>query len=133
MTPAASDNTGEELHMPANARLVDDKEIFIGRTNVVRRTALVVDGDPLVARSLVMMFEAEAFVVETASGGAEGVSLATAKPFDLIVLGADLPDMSGLEAMKRLRLAEVASVMVFASVTPATMASAATLNLSDGS
>jgi DNA-binding response OmpR family regulator len=118
--------------MPANALLIDDEDIFIGRSDPARRTALVIDGDPLVARSLAMMFEAETFVVETASGGAEGLTRAAARPFDLIVLGADLPDMSGLEAMNRLRQAEVTAVMVFASVTPATTASAARLHLSDG-
>ena len=118
--------------MPATALLIDDEDIFIGQSDPRRRTALVIDGDPLVARSLALMFEAETFLVETASGGAEGVRLAAATPFDLIILGVDLPDMSGLEAMNRLRLAEVTAVMVFASVTPATAATAAMLHLSGG-
>ena len=86
--------------MPANALLIDDEDIFVGRSNTKRHTALVIDGDPLVARSLAMMFEAQAFAVDTASAGAAGLRLAGERPFDLIILGADLPDMSGLDAMK---------------------------------
>ena len=117
--------------MPATALIIDDEDIFIGRSEARRRTALVIDGDPLVARSLALMFEAESFAVETAPAGATGIRLAIERPFDLIVLGADLPDMSGLEAMSQIRLGGATAAMVFASVTPATAASAASLHLSD--
>jgi DNA-binding response OmpR family regulator len=94
-------------------------------------TALVIDGDPVVARSLERMFQDQTFVVRTARLGAEGVLMATARPYSLIVLGADLPDMSGLEAMNQLRMAGVSAAIVFASVTPATVANAAMMHLSD--
>jgi CheY-like chemotaxis protein len=127
-----ADKTAVDFQMPATALQIDDEGIFIGRREAKRRTALVIDGDPLVARSLAMMFEAESFIVETAPAGADGIRLAMQSPFDLIILGADLPDMSGLEAMNRLKMAEVTALMVFASVTPATAASAASLHLSSG-
>jgi DNA-binding response OmpR family regulator len=117
--------------MAAEPLLIDDEDIFVGPSARTLRSALVIDGDPLVARSLALMLGAEAFIVKTASNAAEGFELALETAFDLIILGADLPDMSGLEAMSRLRLAEVKAVMVFASVTPATKASAASLHLSD--
>ncbi|WP_293370030.1 response regulator [Phenylobacterium sp.] len=117
--------------MAANALVIDDEDIFIGRSKAKLRTALVIHGEPLVARSLAMILGAEAFIVETASAGAEGVSLAQQAAFDVIILGADLPDMSGLEAMNQLKLAEVTAAVVFASVTPATAAKAAMLHLSD--
>jgi two-component system OmpR family response regulator len=119
--------------MTANASGIDDNDLFVGRSRARSRTALVIDGDPLVARSLALMFEAETFLVETASDGREGVMRAAKTGFDPIILGVDLPDMSGVEAMNRLKMAKVRAVMVFASVTPATAASAATLHLSDGS
>ena len=125
--------TEEDFQMPATAQLIDAEDIFVVRSETRRRTALVVDGDPLVARSLAMMFEAESFIVETAAAGTDGVRRATENPFDLIILGADLPDMSGLEAMNRLKLAKVTAAVVFATVTPATTAAAAWLHLSDGS
>lgn len=115
----------------ANPLLIDDENIFIGRPAAKPRTALVIDGDPLVARSLALILEAEAFLVETAAGAAEGIGLALAGAFDLIILGADLPEMSGLNAMDQLRRAQVTAAVVFASVTPATTASPASLHLSD--
>ncbi len=121
--------------MPSAAALplpIDDEDVLAGPSDRKIRTALVIDGDPLVTRSLALMLGAEAFAVETGAAGADAVRMATEQAFDVIVLGADLPDMSGLEAMNRLRLAEVTSVIVFASVTPATAASAASLNLSNG-
>jgi len=131
MTPVAAVRTEAAVQAPSNALVIDDEDILIGRSNARRRTVLVIDGDPLVARSLALMLGAEGFVVETAAAGGEGIGLALARSFELIVLGAELPDMSGLEAMSRLRRAEVKAAIVFASVTPATVASAATLNLSD--
>jgi len=88
---------------------------------------LIVDGDPNVAASLALMFADQGFVAETAPLGVEGVGLATAHAYQLIVLGADLPDMSGLEALGRLRQAAVEATVVFASLTAPTM-----LHLSDG-
>ena len=116
--------------MRSNALLLDDEDIYIGKSKPVLRNVLVIEGDPLVARSLELIFTAESFVVQTARDGAQGVDLALGAAYDLIVMGADLPDMSGQEAMRQLTLAEVKAVMVFASVTPATAAAAATLNLS---
>jgi len=107
------------------------ERVSTGGSAAVLRSALVIDGDPLVARSLEMMLTAESFQVATASQGAEGVSLARRNAFELIVLGVDLPDMSGLEAMSQLRSAGVTAVTVFASVTPATAASASAVHLSD--
>lgn len=115
----------------SNPLLIDDEDIFIGRSAAKLRTALVIDGDPLVARSLALILEAEAFLVETAARGAEGIGRARACAFDVIILGADLPDMSGLDAMDQLRRAQVTAAVVFASVTPATTASAASLHLTD--
>ncbi len=126
-----SDQDGGELPEASDDLRIDNGDIFISRPSVILRTALVIDGDPLVAQSLALMFGAEGFIVETAPTGAEGCRLALERRFELIILGADLPDMSGLEAMSRLRAAEVEAAMVFASVTPATLVAAATLHLSD--
>ena len=119
--------------MITNARPVADEEKFIARPNAKLRRALVIEGDPLVARSLALMLGAKAFVVKTTSLGADGVRLAKSAAYELILLGVDLPDMSGLEAMSQLRSADFKGVMVFASVTRATAESTATLHLSDGS
>ena len=115
-----------EAATPVASVLIDDDDVFVGKTAAGPRM-LVVEGDPAVAQSLALMFADQGFVVETTPRGAEGVSLATARPYELIVLGADLPDMSGLEALSRLRQAEVDVTVVFASLTGPTR-----LHLSDG-
>ena len=103
--------------MKSTALFLDDEDIYIGKSKPVLRSVLVIEGDVLVARSLELIFTAESFVVKTARDGAEGVDLARGASYDLIVMGADLPDMSGREAMRQLTLAEVKAVMVLASVT----------------
>ena len=99
-------------------------------TGPVLRTALVIDGDPLVGRSLAMILADEAFVVDVAPDGVQGIALAREKAFELIVVGAELPDMSGQEAVRQIRLTDDKVVIVTASVAPATAARAARLDLS---
>jgi two-component system, cell cycle response regulator DivK len=45
----------------------------------------------------------EGFDITVAKDGAEGVSLAVADPFDLILMDLNLPVMSGWEAARRLK------------------------------
>jgi CheY-like chemotaxis protein len=126
MTCAVMDRDQREAATPLPSLVIDDDDIFVGRTAPAPRV-LVVDGDAAVAQSLALMFTDLGFVVETAGLGAEGLSLALTRPYSLLVLGADLPDMSGLEALSRLRQAEVGVTVVFASLT-----APARLHLSDG-
>lgn len=53
-----------------------------------------------------------------AANGAEGLDLATAEPFDLVLLDQDLPDVNGLEVLRRLR------VLPDRAATPVTVVSA---------
>ena len=76
------------------------------------------------------MLAAEGYGVQTASRGRDGVALATAGAFDLILLAADLADMSGLEALSRLRQADVGARLIFVSDIPATATAARSLHLS---
>jgi DNA-binding response OmpR family regulator len=99
-----------------------DGAVAICRTAASARRALVVDGDPAFAQSLASMFADQGFVVETAPLGTEGVALAATRLYGLIVLGVDLPDMSGLEAMNRLRQADNGAAVIFASMTTAATA-----------
>jgi two-component system, cell cycle response regulator DivK len=57
----------------------------------------------------------EGFDITVASDGAEGVSLAAACPFDLILMDLNLPVMSGWEAARRLKAdARTAGIPVIA-------------------
>lgn len=117
--------------MQLNAHIADESDIHPRSSTANAYTVLVIEGDPLIARSLELMLQAEGFTVETASDGARGAAAAKDGAFNLIILGVDLPDMSGLEAMGRIRKAAPKAVFVFASLTPASPVTPATLHLSD--
>jgi len=65
---------------------------------------LIVDDHPLTREALASLLTANDFeVVAQAAGGAEAIELAAALRPDLVVLDLTMPDMSGLEALPRLR------------------------------
>lgn len=65
--------------------------------------ALVVDDEPQIRRLLTVTLEANGYRVTTANNGNEGVVLAAQHRPDVIILDLGLPDLSGLEVLKRLR------------------------------
>jgi two-component system, OmpR family, KDP operon response regulator KdpE len=72
----------------------------------MRRPALVVlviDDEVRIRRFLRAGFELEAFIVQEAATGAEGIRAATLKPVDLVIVDLELPDMDGAEIVERLR------------------------------
>ena len=64
---------------------------------------LVVEDEPKVARALRDGLAAEGYAVSVARTGEEGFFLASAEPFDLIVLDRLLPGREGLEVLAMLR------------------------------
>lgn len=69
------------------------------------RLLLVEDADRL-RRSLLMGLRREGFAVDEAANGNEGLELALARPYDVIVLDIMLPGMDGLEILRRVRAAK---------------------------
>jgi two-component system KDP operon response regulator KdpE len=65
---------------------------------------LVIDDEVQIRRFLRAGFELEAFTVQEATTGAEGIRAATLKPVDLVIVDLELPDMDGAEIVERLRL-----------------------------
>ena len=65
--------------------------------------ALVVDDEPQIRRLLAVSLEANGYRVTTANNGNEGMVLAAQHRPDVIILDLGLPDLSGLEVLKRLR------------------------------
>ena len=64
---------------------------------------LVVDDEKLLVRGIKFNLENEGYQVETAYDGEEGLELAKAGNFDLIILDLMMPKLSGLEVCMRLR------------------------------
>ncbi len=68
-----------------------------------RHRILIAEDDWAVLEVLKLMLEHEGHVVVTAKNGREAVALATAKPFDMIVMDISMPEMSGIEVARTLR------------------------------
>jgi len=67
------------------------------------KTILIVDDDPLILKTLSSHFTSSGYEVLTAADGREGLQKYTDAMPDLVILDIRLPDVDGLEALKRIR------------------------------
>ncbi|HXF59893.1 MAG TPA: response regulator, partial [Candidatus Saccharimonadales bacterium] len=68
-----------------------------------RPAMLVVDDDPGASSLLREVFLQEGYDVTLASRGAEALELAAARPFDIVLSDVQLPDIDGIEVLRRIR------------------------------
>ena len=68
---------------------------------------LLIEDDPSVAGSIELMMKSENYNVYTTDLGEEGIDLGKVYDYDIILLDLNLPDMSGYEVLRALRLAKV--------------------------
>lgn len=76
---------------------------------------LIVEPDAAVAESIRLMLVSESFNVATTDCGREAVDLGKIYDYDLICLEWNLPDLSGLDVIKQLRLAKVRTPIIMLS------------------
>src|SRR3569833_2965344 len=68
---------------------------------------LLIEDDSATAQSIELMLKSESFNVYTTDLGEEGVDLGKLYDYDIILLDLNLPDMSGYEVLRTLRVAKV--------------------------
>ena len=64
---------------------------------------LIIEDDPYIANFLFESLIELGYRVTQANNGEEGVQLAISQPFDLVILDLMLPQLDGMEVLKRLR------------------------------
>ncbi len=87
-----------------NQSLKGSDEVVEERMTCPGVKALVVDDEPmnlLVAKGI---FETYGMEVDTAPGGPEAIEMCSLNDYDIIFMDHMMPDMDGVEAMKRLRI-----------------------------
>lgn len=76
---------------------------------------LMIEDDRQTARSIELMLKHEGLNVYTTDLGEEGVDLGKLFDYDIIVLDLDLPDMTGYDVLKTLRVAKVSTPILILS------------------
>jgi two-component system KDP operon response regulator KdpE len=65
--------------------------------------ALVIDDERQIRRLLALCLEGKGFRVRQAETGREGLAMATERPPDVVLLDLRLPDIEGIEVLRKLR------------------------------
>jgi two-component system KDP operon response regulator KdpE len=68
-----------------------------------RANLLVIEDDPQIQRFLAVALEAHGYALIAAMTGSEGLQLAATRQPDILVVDLGLPDMSGLDVIRRVR------------------------------
>ena len=87
----------------------------LSRLNGVSMRVLLIEDDGPTARSIEAMLRSESFNVYTTDLGKEGVDLGKLHDYDIILLDLNLPDMSGFEVLRSLRVSKVKTPILILS------------------
>ena len=74
---------------------------------------LVIEDEPGIARFLKQGLEEEAYAVDVAGSGPEGLAQAQAQPYDLLLVDWMLPGLTGLEVCRQLRASRNQTPLIF--------------------
>lgn len=75
---------------------------------------LVVDDEPSICKALTMGLTSKDFKVDVACNGNGGILVGTHKEYDILIIDLGLPDMNGLEVIRKLKCAhpEIISIVI---------------------
>src|SRR3954449_5303859 len=81
---------------------------------------LVVEDDSAVSHSIALMLRSDAVIIDMTDLGEDAIELAKYSDYDLILLDLNLPDLSGYEVLRALRVARVNTPVLILSGLAAT-------------
>ncbi len=76
---------------------------------------LLIEDDRTTARSIELMLQSESFNLYITNLGEEGIDLGKVYDYDIILLDLNLPDMSGFEVLRKLRVSKVCTPILILS------------------
>ncbi len=76
---------------------------------------LLVEDDPATSKSIELMLKSEGMVVDATDLGEDGLEIGKLYDYDIIVLDLMLPDINGIEVLRRLRDARVETPVLILS------------------
>jgi len=76
---------------------------------------LLVEDDPVTVQSVEMMLKSEGMVVDSTDLGEDGLEIGKLYDYDIIVLDLMLPDINGLEVLRRLRNSRIETPVLILS------------------
>jgi two-component system cell cycle response regulator CtrA len=83
---------------------------------------LLVEDDPTMAQSIEVMLKSASMVVDSTDLGEDGLEIGKLYDYDIIILDLMLPDMHGIDVLKRLRDARVETpVLILSGLTESEM------------
>ena len=77
--------------------------------------ALLVEDDTASVKSIEMMLKNEGYVCDSTDLGEDGLEICKLYDCDLIILDRMLPNMDGFEVLRRLRMANVQTLIIILS------------------
>jgi two-component system, cell cycle response regulator CtrA len=107
---------GENVGYHRNSTACDVKHV--GEEWELGMRVLLIEDDSATAQSIELMLKSEGFNVYTTDLGEEGIDLGKVYDYDIILLDLNLPDMSGFEVLRSLRVSKVKTPILILSGFP---------------
>jgi CheY-like chemotaxis protein len=112
-------------HAQSSAKRTTESGVLPARP----RRVLLVDDEPLVLKSVARVVRLLGYHVTLAADGYEALEQLRARPFDVIVSDVAMPEMDGLELLKRAREIDRRVQVILATGTPDERDASAALQL----